>query len=84
MSMAAKRAHRNLDQVARNVLPAAVHVEIHPRPRNLAESREIMHVLQGYGELSMYKHLKVRDDFTPPVNPFRQLAKRAPMPKISH
>ena len=37
----------------------AVHVKIHPRPRNLYESREILRVLQQYGEVAMYKHLKV-------------------------
>ncbi|MCJ1470882.1 hypothetical protein MMC07_009529 [Pseudocyphellaria aurata] len=35
-----------------------VHVKIHPRPRNLAESREVLRVLQQYGEVVMYKHLK--------------------------
>ena len=37
----------------------AVHVKIHPRPRNLAESREVLRILQQYGEVVMYKHLKV-------------------------
>ncbi|MCJ1454132.1 hypothetical protein MMC28_004482 [Mycoblastus sanguinarius] len=36
----------------------AVHVKIHPRPRNIAESREVLRVLQQYGEVIMYKHLK--------------------------
>lgn len=36
-----------------------VHIKIHPRPRNLAESREVLRVLQQYGEVVMYKHLKV-------------------------
>lgn len=38
----------------------AVHVKIHPRPRNLSESREVLRVLQQYGDVVMYKHLKVR------------------------
>ena len=38
----------------------AVHIRIQPRPRNLSESREILRVLQQYGEVAMYKHLKVR------------------------
>lgn len=38
----------------------AVHVKIHPRPRNLGESREVLRVLQQYGDVVMYKHLKVR------------------------
>jgi len=37
----------------------AVHIKIHPRPRNLAESRQILHLLQGYGEVVSYQHLKV-------------------------
>ena len=37
----------------------AVHIKIYPRPRNLAESREVLRVLQQYGEVVMYKHLKV-------------------------
>ena len=42
----------------------AVHVKIQPRPRNLSESREILRVLQQYGEVAMFKHLKVRSDMT--------------------
>lgn len=37
----------------------AVHVKIHPQPHDLAESREVLRVLQRYGEVVMYKHLKV-------------------------
>ena len=37
----------------------AVHVKIYPRPRNLGESREVLRVLQQYGDVIMYKHLKV-------------------------
>ena len=36
-----------------------VHIRVYPRPRNLAESREILRVLEGYGEVVMFKHLKV-------------------------
>ena len=38
----------------------AVHVKIYPQPRNLAESTEVLRVLQQYGEVVMYKQLKVR------------------------
>lgn len=41
------------------VIKEAVHVKIYPRPRNLAESREVLRILQQYGEVAMYKHLKV-------------------------
>ena len=37
----------------------AVRVKIYPRPRDLAESREVLRVLEQYGEVVMYKHLKV-------------------------
>ena len=43
-----------------NTVGRAVHIKIHPRPRNLNESREVLRVLQHYGEVVMYKHLKVR------------------------
>lgn len=38
----------------------AIHIKIHPEPQNLAESTEVLRVLQQYGEVVMYKHLKVR------------------------
>ena len=38
----------------------AVHVKIYPQPQDVAESREVLRVLQRYGEVIMYKHLKVR------------------------
>jgi hypothetical protein len=41
------------------LLPArSVHLRIVPRPANLSESREIFRVLQRFGELSAYKHLR--------------------------
>lgn len=52
---AARRAITRLQGVVKE----AVHVKIHPRPRNLAESREVLRILQQYGEVTMYKHLKV-------------------------
>jgi hypothetical protein len=38
----------------------SVHLRIQPRPANLSESREILRVLQRFGELSTYKYLRVR------------------------
>ena len=38
----------------------SVRVKIHPQPRNLTESRDVLRVLQQYGEVVVYKHLKVR------------------------
>jgi hypothetical protein len=41
------------------LLPArSVHLRIVPRPANLSESREIFRVLQGYGEMSVFKYLR--------------------------
>lgn len=37
----------------------AVHIKIYPQPRNLAESREVLRVLQQYGEIVSYRLLKV-------------------------
>lgn len=38
----------------------SVHLRIVPRPSNLGESREIYRVLQRYGEIDVFKWLKVR------------------------
>lgn len=43
-----------------NTAGRAVHIKIHPQPRNLAESTEVLRVLQQYGNVIMYKHLKVK------------------------
>lgn len=52
-------ASQSIASSLRGLTAQAVHVKIHPRPRNLAESREILRVLQQYGEVVVYKHLKV-------------------------
>ncbi|KAJ4349072.1 hypothetical protein N0V95_004897 [Ascochyta clinopodiicola] len=36
----------------------SVHLRIVPRPANLSESREILRVLQRFGDISTYKHLR--------------------------
>ncbi|KAF2812970.1 uncharacterized protein BDZ99DRAFT_246898 [Mytilinidion resinicola] len=36
----------------------SVHLDIHPRPANLSESREVFRVLQGFGEVDVYKTLR--------------------------
>ncbi|KAJ4985406.1 hypothetical protein SVAN01_09066 [Stagonosporopsis vannaccii] len=36
----------------------SVHLRIVPRPANLSESREIFRVLQRFGEINTYKHLR--------------------------
>jgi hypothetical protein len=37
----------------------SVHIRIVPRPANIGESREIFRILQRFGEMTMYKHLRV-------------------------
>jgi hypothetical protein len=37
----------------------AVRVQIIPAPRSLADSREILRILQSYGEVTTYRWLKV-------------------------
>ena len=44
---------------AATISQRAVHMTIVPRPANLAESREVLRVLQRFGPMDMYKHLKV-------------------------
>ena len=42
-----------------NTVGRAIHIKIHPQPQNLAESTEVLRALREYGEVVMYKHLKV-------------------------
>ncbi|KAL8907202.1 MAG: hypothetical protein Q9171_005954 [Xanthocarpia ochracea] len=56
--MTTTRAASTVARSARNWPDCAVHVKIFPRPGNLAESREVLRVLQQYGEVVMYRHLK--------------------------
>ncbi|CAO1605444.1 hypothetical protein XANCAGTX0491_008962 [Xanthoria calcicola] len=56
--MTTTRAASTAARSARSWVDCAVHVKIFPRPGNLAESREVLRVLQQYGEVVMYRHLK--------------------------
>ncbi|KAI4199450.1 MAG: hypothetical protein LQ348_001889 [Seirophora lacunosa] len=56
--MASARAASTVARSARNWADCSVHIRISPRPRNLAESKEVLKVLQQYGEVVMYRHLK--------------------------
>jgi hypothetical protein len=40
--------------------PGAVHVKIQPRPQTLAESGQILEILRQFGDVEMYRHLRVR------------------------
>ncbi|KAI4090511.1 MAG: hypothetical protein L6R37_007869 [Teloschistes peruensis] len=57
--MTTARAASTAARAARNWQECSIHVKISPRPQNLAESRQVMRVLQQYGEVVMYRHLKV-------------------------
>ncbi|KAI4192773.1 MAG: hypothetical protein LQ346_004168 [Caloplaca aetnensis] len=43
---------------ARNWADSSVYIRISPRPRSLAESKEVLRVMQGFGEVVMFRHLK--------------------------
>lgn len=62
--MAAKKAILGIRTISsithQGYANSGVHIRVYPRPRNLAESREILRLLGKYGEVVMYKHLKVR------------------------
>ena len=51
------RSHASLPAFARTA-GRAVHISVWPRPSNISESRKILGVLQQYGEVVMYQHLK--------------------------
>lgn len=59
VTMAAKITSK-IGRSARDIADSAVHIRIHPRPQNLAESRQVLRVLEQFGEVVMYRHLKVR------------------------
>jgi transcriptional regulator NrdR family protein len=42
-----------------NAINRTVHVKIHPRPRSLTESRQVLQELRRYGDVTMFRHLKV-------------------------
>lgn len=44
----------------RSAASKAVHLKVYPRPATLSESRELLHVLQQFGEVTMFKSLRVR------------------------
>ncbi|KAL8944118.1 MAG: hypothetical protein Q9211_000709 [Gyalolechia sp. 1 TL-2023] len=56
--MATARAASIVARSARNWADWSVYVKISPRPQNIAESKEVLRVLQQYGEVVMYRHLK--------------------------
>jgi hypothetical protein len=53
-------------KAAGSIASKALAINIFPAPTNLAESREILRVLQSYGEVTTYKAFKVRALSTSP------------------
>jgi len=43
----------------RTLAARSIHVRIMPRPANLSESREILRVLRRFGDISIFKYMKV-------------------------
>ena len=52
-------AAMSVRRAAAHLPSRSVHLRIVPRPANLSESREIFRVLQRFGEINTYKHLRV-------------------------
>lgn len=44
--------------LTRNVINRTVHLRLSPRPQGLADSLQILELLQGYGKVEMFKSLK--------------------------
>jgi hypothetical protein len=44
---------------ARNIAARSIHVKIHPTARTLPERREVLRVLERFGEVEMFRSLKV-------------------------
>lgn len=45
---------------ARALAARSVHVKLYPTPRSFPERREVLRVLERFGEVSMFRSLKVR------------------------
>ncbi|KAL8703488.1 MAG: hypothetical protein Q9201_003331 [Fulgogasparrea decipioides] len=56
--MTTARAASTVVRAAKSWQDCSVHVKIFPRPQNLAESKQVLHVLQQYGEVVTFRHLK--------------------------
>lgn len=52
-------AARGLAKVVDALASKTVHVKIYPTTRTFAERREVLRVLEGFGEVTMFRSLKV-------------------------
>lgn len=51
-------ASHTIPELTRAIGARAVHLRLVPRPEGMAESREILRLLQGHGKVEMFKNLK--------------------------
>lgn len=58
------KGHRTMAalRTATGTLGRAVHVKIQPRPANLAEGREVLRILERFGEVVYFKNLRVSQE----------------------
>lgn len=49
---------QSIKGITRTIGTRAVHVQMHPRPEFLSDSREILRLLQSYGKVETFKNLK--------------------------
>ncbi|KAI9837106.1 MAG: hypothetical protein M1819_000757 [Sarea resinae] len=64
-------ARRQVEQLRTNTKPwaaCAVRVKIHPRPRSVRESREVLRELEQFGEVVTYRNLKYENRAPAPNN----------------
>lgn len=54
----------------------SVHLSIRPRPANLSESREVLKVVESFGEVAFFKNLRVSGARGPLLNVLRLLCMR--------
>ncbi|TKA81721.1 hypothetical protein B0A49_00610 [Cryomyces minteri] len=53
-----RKGKRSGAEASRQLATTAVHLKIHPRPANISESRQILRVLQRFGDVVMFKNLR--------------------------
>ena len=63
------------------VLQRSVHIKMHPRPRSLMESREVLRALEQFGTIASFYHLKVP---THTFLPFLTISVGLTVVKLSH
>lgn len=55
----------NIKNITRSLADRAIHLRITPRPATIAESREMLRVLQRFGNVEMYRNLRY-DSYSAP------------------